>query len=238
MRLTLPAVTADDGPSQLSSWPHHAAAARLRQLSPRAADVSASRSSFRVGSSIVAVYGRAMGEAGSAGPGEERRILFDDANVAQRLMRQLGGTRGGAWLFSRLLHRLDLPVMRYTGGRRSVTAAVSGLPMLELITTGARTGRPRTMPIIGTPDADRFVLVASNYGSARNPGWYFNLKAHPECTVVVRGRRWQMEAYEAEGEERERLWALDCSVYPARRHYAARTAGRRIPVMVLHPVQP
>ena len=94
------------------------------------------------------------------------------------------------------------------------------------------------MPIIGTPDADRFVVVASNYGSTSNPGWYFNLKAHPMCTVVVRGRRWQMEAYEAEGEERERLWALDCSVYPARRHHAVRAGGRRMPVMVLHPVQP
>lgn len=164
-------------------------------------------------------------------------MLFDEANAVQRFMRQMARTRGGAWMSARLLHRLVLPVMRRTGGRWSVTAAVSGLPVVELTTTGARTGRPRTMPIIGTPDADRFVLVASNYGSTRNPGWYFNLKAHPNCTVVVRGRRHEMEAYEAEGEQRERLWALDCSVYPARRQYAARTGGRRIPVMVLQPVQ-
>ena len=148
------------------------------------------------------------------------------------------GQGAGAWLSSRLLHRLDLPVMRLTQGRRSVTGAFSGLPMVELTTTGARTGLPRTMPIICTPDADRLVLVASNYGSAHNPGWYFNLKAHPQCTVVIRGQRWQMEAYEAEGEERERLWALDSSVYPARRHYAVRAGGRRIPVMVLHPASP
>lgn len=81
-------------------------------------------------------------------------------------------------------------------------------------------------------------LVASNYGSAHNPGWCYNLKAHPTCTVVVQGRRYEMEAYEAEGEERERLWALDCSVYPGRRLYAARAGARRIPVMVLRPVQP
>lgn len=165
-------------------------------------------------------------------------MLFDEANAMQRLMRQTGRIRAVAWLFARLLHRLDLPVMRRTGGRWSVTAALTGLPMVELTTTGARTGQPRTMPVIGTPDADRLVLVASNYGSPRNPGWYFNLKAHSRCTVVVRGQRYEMEAYEAKGEERERLWALDCSVYPVRRHYAARTGGRRIPVMVLQPVQP
>jgi deazaflavin-dependent oxidoreductase (nitroreductase family) len=180
-----------------------------------------------------------MGASGPADPGQDRRfVTFDEANAVQRWMRQVAGTRGGAWLFSRLLHRIDLPVMRRTAGRRSVTAALSGLPMVELTTTGARTGLPRTMPIIGTPDADRLVLVASNYGAARHPGWYFNLKAHPRCTVVVRGLRYEMEAYEADGEERVRLWALDTSVYPARRGYAARTGGRRIPVMVLCPVQP
>ena len=47
-----------------------------------------------------------------------------------------------------------------------------------------------------------------------------------------------MEAYEAEGEERERLWALDCSVHPARRHDAVRAGWRRIPVVVVHPVRP
>jgi len=177
-----------------------------------------------------------MSQPGPAGSGEVTRgVRFHEANAAQRLMRQVGGTRPGAWLFSRLLHRLDLPVMRLSGGRRSVTGTFSGLPMLELTTTGARTGRQRTIPIIGTPDGDRFVLVASNYGSARNPGWYFNLKAHPTCTVGVRGRRWRMDAYEAVGEERERLWALDCSVYPARRRYAVRAGGRPIPVMVLRP---
>jgi deazaflavin-dependent oxidoreductase (nitroreductase family) len=165
-------------------------------------------------------------------------VLFDEANAAQRLMRRLGGTRPAAWLFARLQHRLDLPVLRLTRGRGSVTAAVSGLPIVALTTTGARTGQSRTMPIVGIPDGDRLVLVASNYGSTRHPGWYFNLKAHPQCMVAFRGKRYEMEAYEADGEERDRLWALDCSVYPARRNYAAWTAGRRIPVMVLQPIKP
>lgn len=92
------------------------------------------------------------------------------------------------------------------------------------------------MPIIGVPDGDRLVLVASNYGQQSNPGWYHNLKANPRCSVVFRGQRYEMEAYEAEGEERERLWELDVSVYPPRNHYARRAGDRRIPVMVLQPV--
>jgi deazaflavin-dependent oxidoreductase (nitroreductase family) len=165
-------------------------------------------------------------------------VRFDEANFVQRLMRQLGGRRPMARFFARTLHRLDLPVMRLTGGRRSVTEALTGLMVVQLTTIGARTGLPRTMPIVAVPDGDRLVLVASNYGSERSPGWYFNLKAHPRCTVVIGGVRHEMEAFEAEGQERERLWALDSSFYPARRRYADWAGGRRIPVMVLQPIDP
>jgi deazaflavin-dependent oxidoreductase (nitroreductase family) len=91
------------------------------------------------------------------------------------------------------------------------------------------------LPIIGVPDGDRMVLVASNYGQHHNPGWYFNLKANPRCSVSFRGRRFEMEAYEAGGDERARLWELDVSVYPPFNLYARRAADRRIPVMVLQP---
>ena len=140
-----------------------------------------------------------------------------------------------SWLFARLQHHLDGPVLRLSGGRRSLTSAISGLPIVELTAVGARSGKRHVLPIIGVPDGNRLVLVASNYGQQRNPGWYYNLRANPRCRVAFRGRRYEMEAYEADGEERERLWALDVSVYPARNDYARRAVGRRIPVMVLQP---
>ncbi len=87
------------------------------------------------------------------------------------------------------------------------------------------------------PDGDRLVLVASNYGNQQNLAWYYNLKANPPCSTTFRGRRHEMEAYEAEGEERQRLWVLDVSVYPPRNHYAQRAGNRRIPVMVLPPAR-
>jgi deazaflavin-dependent oxidoreductase (nitroreductase family) len=140
-----------------------------------------------------------------------------------------------AWLFARVMHHLDGPVMRRTAGRHSVAGALTGLPIVELTTLGARSGASRTLPLIGVPDGDGLVLVASNYGQQQNPAWYYNLKANPRCSAVVRGQRYEMEAYEAEGEERQRLWELDVSVYPPRNHYAQRAGNRRIPVMVLQP---
>lgn len=165
-----------------------------------------------------------------------RGLRFDEANVVQRGMRLLAVTWPMAWLFARVLHHLDGPVLRISRGRRSLTSALTGMPVVELTAVGARSREPRTLPIIGVPDGDRLVLVASNYGQQRNPGWYHNLKANPRCSVVFRGQRYEMEAYEAEGEERERLWELDVSVYPPRNHYARRAGDRRIPVMVLQPV--
>ena len=164
-----------------------------------------------------------------------RGMRFDEANALQRGIRRLAGTRPMAWLSARVMHHLDGPVLRRSGGRHSVASAITGLPIVSLTTVGARSGQPRTLPIIGVPDGDRLVLVASNYGQQRNPGWYYNLRADPRCSVAFRGVRYEMEAYEAEGEERERLWDLDLSVYPARNHYAKRAAGRRLPVMVLRP---
>jgi deazaflavin-dependent oxidoreductase (nitroreductase family) len=167
--------------------------------------------------------------------GTGRGVFFDEANAVQRSMRLLAGTRPMGWLFARLLHHLDGPLLRRTRGRRSVASALTGLPIVELTTVGARSREPRTLPIIGVPDGDRLVLVASNWGQQRNPGWYHNLKANPQCSVVFRGQRYEMEAYEADGDERERLWELDVSVYPPRNHYARRAGDRRIPVMVLRP---
>jgi deazaflavin-dependent oxidoreductase (nitroreductase family) len=162
-------------------------------------------------------------------------LRFDQANAAQRGARQLAGTRPMAWLFARTMHHLDGPVLRRSSGRHSVSSALTGLPIVELTTVGAHSGEPRTSPLVGVPDGDRLVLVASNYGQPHNPAWYYNLKANPHCSVAFRGGRREMEAYEAEGEEREQLWELDVAVYPARNLYARRAAGRRMPVMVLRP---
>ena len=162
-------------------------------------------------------------------------MRYDEANAVQRLFRSAASTPSLARFFSRVLYRVDRPVIRLSGGRTSVTSVLTGLPIVELTTTGARTGLPRTMPVVGIPDGDRLVLVASYYGSPRHPAWYHNLRAHPECTVRLRGEEMTMRAHEAEGEERERLWQLDLTVYPTRARYAEWTGGRRIPVMVLEP---
>lgn len=109
-----------------------------------------------------------------------------------------------------------------------------GTIVLLLTTTGRRSGEKRTMPLIYQPDGDRYVIVASKGGSAAHPGWYYNLSEDPNVEVQVKGDRFNAVASTAEGEERERLWKLMTSTWPAYDQYQQKT-DREIPVVVLTP---
>ena len=65
--------------------------------------------------------------------------------------RWFAATRVGAWLFVRVLHRVDRLAFRLSRGRRTVTSVLSGLPVVMLTTTGARSGLARTVPVLGFP---------------------------------------------------------------------------------------
>jgi len=84
-------------------------------------------------------------------------------------------------------------------------------------------------------DADRIVVTAANWGGRHNPGWYYNLLATPEAVTTSRRTR-PVVAYEAEGPERERLWAKGLSRVPVRLGRGwTDNPHRRIPVVVLVP---
>src|SRR5713101_6497128 len=81
-----------------------------------------------------------------------------------------------------------------------------GRPLLLLTTTGARSGQPRTTPMMYIPDGDRLLVIASNIGAPAHPGWYHNLAAHPQVTVEVGAETYDATAVVTEGSERHRLW--------------------------------
>jgi deazaflavin-dependent oxidoreductase (nitroreductase family) len=141
-----------------------------------------------------------------------------------------------SWVLARTLHHVDGSVFRLTHGKHTASSLLSGLPVVMLGTTGARSGEPRTVPVLGMPDGDGIVVVASGYAqSNRLPAWYFNLRANPEATVTVDGVTHDVLAYETEGEEWERLWRMAVDTYPGFTDYQKRLAGRSLPIMVLLP---
>jgi deazaflavin-dependent oxidoreductase (nitroreductase family) len=130
------------------------------------------------------------------------------------------------------LHRL---LLRLSGGRiGTAQASSSGMGTLSLITTGRRSGVRRERPLYFMPDGDRFVVVASNVGDARDPAWWLNLQAAPEAEIRTPSGLVAVRAYEAVGDERERLWPELVRRHPTYARYERRTQ-RRIPVVVLVP---
>jgi deazaflavin-dependent oxidoreductase (nitroreductase family) len=148
-------------------------------------------------------------------------------------MRRFAATGPGSWLFARVLHRIDRPVYRLTRGRRTFASLLSGLPVVMLTTTGARSGAPRSVPVLGLPTPDGLVVIASNFGQERHPAWYHNLRAHPNGRVTVDGVQRTFHATVVEGEERARVWQEGLKVYPGWSQYERRASNRTIAVFLL-----
>jgi deazaflavin-dependent oxidoreductase (nitroreductase family) len=160
-------------------------------------------------------------------------MSYADANLLHRSVRRFAATRPGSWFFSRTLQRSDRIVYRLTGGRTTLAAVLSGLPVVMLTSTGAKSGREITIPLVGFEEGDAVFLIGSNFGQAHHPAWYHNLRAHPQARIVVRGRTRDVVAEEVESPERERHLAVAAVTYPGYRHYEQRAAPRRIAVFRL-----
>lgn len=132
---------------------------------------------------------------------------------------------------NRTFGRLQCATYRATGGR--VGGRTAGVPVLLLTTTGRRTGRRRTVPLVYWERDGDFVVSASNAGHWR-PAWYHNLVAEPQATVQVRSRVMPCSAHLADATESRELWAVTERLHRRFSDYPARS-GREIDMVVLHP---
>lgn len=155
------------------------------------------------------------------------------------LIQRFASTKSGAWFGAQFLHHSDRLALLVTGGHKTITAVISGLPIVILTTTGAKSGMPRTIPLVRIPDdrsATRFALIASNWGQHSNPAWFYNLKACPQALCNIDGIEGIYVGSEAEGEEYDRLWARAAELYFAFDLYKLHAGNRRIPVMIMSPI--
>lgn len=120
----------------------------------------------------------------------------------------------------------------YRATRGRLGRRLAGHDILLLTTTGRRTGRPHTVPLLYLREGESLVLIASFGGHPRHPDWYQNLAAHPAGEVHIDGERFPVTARDATPEEHPRLWALAVAEYPGYADYQERT-GRLIPVVLL-----
>jgi deazaflavin-dependent oxidoreductase (nitroreductase family) len=154
-------------------------------------------------------------------------------NGLRKAVAAVGSTRSVSAFSNRVLRPLDRGVLRLSGGRTTVTSWLVGLPPLWLTTTGARSGKARTVPLFGIPIAGELSLLGTSFGQQETPDWVHNLEAHPRAMVSYRGTEVVVRARPATAEEAPAIWATAADIYRGYANYRARAAHRSIRVFVL-----
>jgi F420H(2)-dependent quinone reductase len=135
------------------------------------------------------------------------------------------------WFF-KLITELHVFLYRISGGK--LFGRISGLDVLLLTTTGRKTGKVRTTPLLYVRNGEQLALIASYGGSDHHPGWWINLRGR-EGQVQVGPQRMRVTAEVANAEEKARLWPQFTAKYPGYDGYQKKTS-RQIPLVLLTPV--
>ncbi len=125
----------------------------------------------------------------------------------------------------------------YVATRGWIGHRLIGVPALLLRTVGRRTGRQRINALVYAMDGPSFVVVGSNGGRDRSPGWFFNALARPQVELQIAQQRLtaQARAVERGDPDYDRLWALvNANNHRRYERYQLRTS-RPIPLLVLTP---
>jgi deazaflavin-dependent oxidoreductase (nitroreductase family) len=123
---------------------------------------------------------------------------------------------------------------RANGGK--VGGPFEGAPMVLVTHTGAKSGTRRTTPLVHSRDGDDVIIIASMGGAPSHPQWFHNMVANPQVTVDLGEGEFEASVTEAQGAERDRLFAAQAAIMPNFDEYQAKTE-RRIPVLVLRRIE-
>jgi deazaflavin-dependent oxidoreductase (nitroreductase family) len=154
-------------------------------------------------------------------------------NLFHRSVHAFASTRAGAWTFSKLLRHADDLVGRVSQGRTSAPELLAGLPVLDITTTGRRSGAPRRTHLIAVPYADTLALLGTNFGQRSTPAWVLNLEADPRLSVTHHGVTLDAVSRLATPEEQESVLAASAGVYGGYLKYQDRITRRRLRIFVL-----
>ena len=156
-------------------------------------------------------------------------------NVAQRGVRRAASTRVGSRLLARHLPAMDRTVARLSRGRTTAIELLAGLPIIELTTTGRRSGARRHTQLVAIPHQESLALLGTNFGGPSTPTWALNLEANAAATVAFRHREVEVIARAATEAERAQVLATAATIYVGYPKYLTRISGRTVRIFVLEP---
>lgn len=149
------------------------------------------------------------------------------ANALQRLVQAFAASRPGAWLTPRTLVPLDRLTTRFTGGRVSLPLILAGLPVLDVVTVGRKSGLPRRAHVIAIPFHDTLALLGTNFGQPETPGWVVNLEQQPRATAAHGRLMRDVVARPATSGERTAILQTADALFAGATRYEQRLHGRR-----------
>jgi deazaflavin-dependent oxidoreductase (nitroreductase family) len=158
------------------------------------------------------------------------------ANALQRVVQHVASLRPVAAVFRHTFHHVDRWLFGVLHGH-TMSSVLGGVPEILLTTTGARSGRSRTVPLVGVELADgTTAVIGTRWGSQHEPGWSHNLTANPEAVIERRGDRTAVVARRVRpGAVYEAVMAAADDVYSGFARYRRRISRREVPVYVLAP---
>ncbi len=162
-------------------------------------------------------------------------VTHKKATVLHRAVRRLVSIRPISLLLSKFIHTLDKWMLKTTDKKQSFTGFLTGLPLISVKMIGAHSGKERHVILLGIPEGDNLILVASNWGQRKNPSWYHNMRAHPDIEVTINGRSAPYIAHVTKGKDREQCLQLATKVYLGYSAYEYYADNREIPVLRLTP---
>lgn len=154
--------------------------------------------------------------------------------AVDRVISLLGRSQPALRNFLRVLSWIHLGIYRLSRGQLSTRLGLPGAEMILLTSTGRKTGKPRTVPLLSVRRGDDWLVIASNAGLDRPPGWWFNLLANSRATVQSGPRSLRVEANVADDTTRSELWPMFVREYAGYVDHQRRTA-RTIPILILQP---
>lgn len=155
-------------------------------------------------------------------------------HAVRSVIAPLTRTRVFRWLGPRILPPLEALVRGISGGR----VQVSGILVHSLIlhSIGAKSGKQRDSELMYTPDGmGNAIIAGTSFARERHPGWTYNLLAHPDAEITVRGRRLPVHSTLLGEAERDAAWKLIDMQWPGYRSYE-RESGRMVKLFRLKPV--
>lgn len=178
---------------------------------------------------------------------DDGRSVVDPANWVTRHSPYPLGMEAPRWLRSSIYRlssarwfssvapsfvpQTDRILNRLTGGRVMLNQWI--VPSsISLVTTGARSGEPRTTSLAGVPFAGDHYVVASNFGLENHPGWSYNLMKHPHARMTTKNRTTEVAAHLLDASEKAAVWPELVKAWPPYDSYVEQS-GRDLRVFRL-----